>query len=61
MVSLSLDRLYIQKFELMPPYPHLGGDPATYATADVYGESLTASETVTLANGSTEVAYTYTQ
>lgn len=40
-----------------------GGDPTTdtKGRADVYGESLTDSETVTIVNGSAEVVYTYTQ
>ncbi|KAF7973525.1 hypothetical protein HWV62_14950 [Athelia sp. TMB] len=36
-----------------------GGNVATLNTADLVGESLTATQTVTLANGSTEVVYTY--
>lgn len=38
-----------------------GGNPAASSTAEVVGESLTDSTTVTLSNGSTEVVYTYTQ
>ncbi|KAF7968870.1 hypothetical protein HWV62_29138 [Athelia sp. TMB] len=36
-----------------------GGNVATLDTADLVGESLTATHTVILANGSTEVVYTY--
>ena len=38
-----------------------GVDVAEYPRADLLGESLTDSQTVTLANGTVEVVYTYTQ